>query len=422
MRHRFGSLSGQPSDASPEGSGEVIVLGGTYREMCFEPAVNAMRGSGLRAAAILASLGRACAFTTRIDSDSAGEAMAMAHDLGVLTSSMEPRPSPVTFWYETPVSTAQWEYGGDRSMLQATGSAVVAFGMVDAEWKVTADRLVIDPQHGDLTEMLTTADVHDGVAVVLNCHEASRLTGLPPMDAGGELIARGADVVIIKQGALGGIVFHGSNVETYGPIPTKVTRTIGSGDAFTAGFAHAWFREPHDPLAAAKFGAQTAAAHSLTDIPQVPPDLLDSLPQPLNYPAGRTPRVYIAAPFFTTAERLLLETVRIALLDASLEVFSPLHDVGTGGDDVAHRDLDGLAACDAVLALLDGADPGTVFETGWATQAQIPVVGFTAQPELHDWTMLRGTGAELSSDLTSAIHLAAWAAIERASTAATGRA
>lgn len=286
----------------------------------------------------------------------------------------------MTFWYETPISTAQWEYGGDRSMLQATGAAVVAFGMIDADWKITADRLVIDPQHGNLTEMLTNVDVHDGVAVVLNSHEASRLTGQPPADAGATLIARGADVVIIKQGALGGMVFHGSNVETYGPIPTNVTRTIGSGDAFTAGFAHAWFQEPDDPLEAAQFGARTAAAHSLTDIPQVPQDLLDSLPTPLNYPAGRTPRVYIAAPFFTTADRLLLETVRIALLDASMEVFSPLHDVGAGGDDVARRDLDGLAECDAVLALLDGADPGTVFETGWATRAGIPVVGFTPSP------------------------------------------
>jgi nucleoside 2-deoxyribosyltransferase len=406
-------LSGQPSESAPKGTTEILVVGGTYRETCLEPTVDALRGSGLRAAAILASLGRRCSFTTLVDEASAGEAAAMSHDLGfVMTSG--PRTTPVTFSYDTPISTAQWNYGGDREKLEVTGSTVVAFGMVDADWNITADRLVIDPQHGDPAEMLRAATVAEAVAVVLNSHEAYRITGLPPREAGIRLL-RGADVVIIKQGALGGMIFHGAAMETYGPIPTKVTRTIGSGDAFAAGFAHAWFENPGDPLAAALFGARTAAAHSLTDVPQIPQDLLDSLPAPLNYPLDQTPRIYVAAPFFTTAERLLLETVRTALFDAGLDVFSPLHDVGAGGDDVALRDLQGLEACDAVLALLDGSDPGTVFETGWAIHADIPVVGFTAQPELHDWTMLRGTGAELSSDLTSAVHLAAWAAIRRAS-------
>ena len=412
-------MSGQPSDALPGGAAEVVVVGGTYRETCLEPTIDSLRGSGLRAAAILASLGRACSFVTRIDDASAGESAAMSHDLGIATRSAT-RAAPVTFWYETPVSTAQWHYGGDRPTLEVTGSAAVAFGMVDADWRVTADRLVIDPQHGDLSEMLSAVVAAEAIAVVLNGHEATRLTGLPPDKAGTHLVESGVDVVIIKQGALGGMVFHGSAVEVYGPIPTKVTRTLGSGDAFTAGFAHAWFEEPGNPLAAAQFGARTAAAHSLTDVPQVPQDLLDSLPAPLDYPLGATPKVYLAAPFFTTAERLLLETVRAGLFDAGLDVFSPLHDVGTGNDEVARRDLEGLGSCDAVLALLDGADPGTVFEAGWATNAEIPVVGFTAQPDIHDFTMLRGTGAELSSDLTSAVHLAAWAAIRRVSSR-TGR-
>ncbi len=156
----------------------------------------------------------------------------------------------------------------------------------------------------------------------------------------------------------------------------------------------------------------------MTDVPQVYPHALAALPKPLAHPGTDIPTIYIAAPFFSTAERLLVETVRNALLDAGLQVFSPLHDVGTGGDEVAAADLAGLTDADAVLALLDGRDPGTVFETGWATHADIPVVAFTDHPEAHDWTMLRGTGAPISADLTSAIHLAAWAAIRQATAAA----
>lgn len=339
----------------------------------------------------------------------------MAHVFGYRLKAVG-RSMPMGFDYETPISTARWNYPADPVALNAEAADVVAFGMVDADWSIIANRLVLDPQHGDLFALLDATKASQAVAVVLNGHEAARLTGMPPRSAGTHLLERGAAVVVIKQGALGGLVFHADFVEAYGPVPTETTRTIGSGDAFTAGFAHAWFENPDAPLAAAQFGAQVAAAHSVADVPQVSHGLLASLPAALNYCSDKIPKIYLAAPFFTTGERLLLETVRIALHDAGLEVFSPLHEVGAGGDEVAARDLQGLDGCDAVLALLDGADPGTVFETGWATNAGIPVVGFTAHPELHDWTMLRGTGAEISSDLTSAVHLAAWAAIHRIST------
>ena len=395
---------------------QITVVGGTYRETCLDPKIDALRGSGIRAAAILASLGQSCSFLTCVDDLTLGEARAMAHAFGYTLDPIR-RSAPMGFAYETPISTARWTYHAEIVELTASAANVLAFGMVDADWSITADQLVLDPQHGDLLAMLDSTEVSREVAVVLNGHEAARLTGLSPKEAGARLLGLGANVVVIKQGALGGLVFHSNEIESYGPIPTETTRTIGSGDAFTAGFASVWFENPDDPLAAAQFGSRVAAAHSLADVPQVSQGVLDSLPAALGYCSGRPPKIYLAAPFFTTGERLMLETVRIALHDAGLEVFSPLHEVGAGGDEVAARDLHGLDDCDAVLALLDGADPGTVFETGWATNAGIPVVGFTAHPELHDWTMLRGTGARISADLTSAVHLAAWAAIRRVSTA-----
>lgn len=389
----------------------VLVVGGTYRERCVDPAVNALRGSGLRAAALLASLGRTVSFTTCIDATTSAEANAMFDCFRVEATSHR-RPDAVVFWYETPISTAQWHYAAERRLLKETGNDVVAFGMVDADWRITADKLVLDPQHGPLDVLLGGATVASGeIAVVLNQHEAFRLTGLAAKEGGRELLSRGPKVVVIKQGALGGMVFHGSQVDSYGAIPTDTTQTMGSGDAFTAGFAHAWFDNPADPLAAAEFGAKVAAAHSIAGSPQVTAELLAALPPSLPYAGNIAAKVYLAAPFFTTAERLLLDTVVRALSDAGITVFSPLHEVGVGGDDVAAKDLDGLASCHAVLALLDGGDPGTIFETGWATRANIPVVGFTARPEWHDWTTLRGTGAVVVSDLTSAIYCAAWAAL-----------
>ncbi len=93
-------------------------------------------------------------------------------------------------------------------------------------------------------------------------------------------------------------------------------------------------------------------------------------------------------------------------------MFSPAHDVGAGGDEVARTDLDGLEGCQSMLALLDGDDPGTIFEAGWARSRDLPVVGFAEHPDAEGSKMLRGTGAEIHEDLATAVYRAIWAGME----------
>ena len=90
-------------------------------------------------------------------------------------------------------------------------------------------------------------------------------------------------------------------------------------------------------------------------------------------------------------------------------VFSPLHNVGTGGDEVAAMDLAGLEGCNAVFALLDGWDSGTVYEVGWAHRHGLPVVGFRNSPDDPGTKMLVGSGAEIHDDLASALYRVVWA-------------
>lgn len=388
------------------------MIGGTYRETCAEPDVAELRGSGLRAAALLSSMGATTTLHTCVDAASEAELAAQAHVFGIQVN-RHPRPLGVTFVYDTPVTAPRWHYQGTPAELVVEAGRVLAFGMIDATSLVRGAAVVIDPQHEDLRGMLA-ATVAPSVAVVLNAHEAYQFTGLPVVEAGKALLKEGVQVAVIKQGSLGGVVFSANQVDAYGAIPTAVTRTIGSGDAFTAGFAHAWFETPDDPSAAAEFGSRVAAAHSMTGVPQVTCAQIASLPEPLKHPGETVPQVYLAGPFFTLAERRLVEMARSGLCDAGAAVFSPLHDVGRGGDEVAGVDLKGLGKSHAVLALLDGADPGTLFETGWATRAGIPVVGFASEVGDHGWTMLRGTSATLTNDLTSAIYQASWAAIKHA--------
>ena len=73
----------------------------------------------------------------------------------------------------------------------------------------------------------------------------------------------------------------------------------------------------------------------------------------------------------------------------------PSTDVGPGGDEVANADLGGLQVADAVLALIDGWDAGTVYECGWAQHHGVPVVAFGHDSASEGAKMLVGAGAEL---------------------------
>ena len=233
------------------------------------------------------------------------------------------------------------------------------------------------------------------------------------------LNSSGAMVVVVKDSARGCMVLTGpgSSITRVGPYPTRSVWPLGSGDVFAAGYAWAWGKGA-DPVEAARVASSSAAWWCCTRTSRVPPEILAGTPvdqvlddaAPELAPPDVPPLVYLAAPFFTLADRWLVETCRSVLLGLGADVFSPLHDVGPGGDEVAARDLDGLDRADAVLALLDGWDPGTVYEVGWAHRRGLPVVGFLQGAAQEGTKMLVGTGAELHQDLSSALYRAVWAA------------
>lgn len=120
--------------------------------------------------------------------------------------------------------------------------------------------------------------------------------------------------------------------------------------------------------------------------------------------------VYLAGPFFDIGQRWLVEEANDYLLEMGANVFSPVHEVGPGpADIVAPEDIKGLERSDVVFAILNGMDPGTIFEVGYAVKKGIPVVGLAQNVRLEDLKMMEGTGCEIHSDFASAIYRAIWA-------------
>jgi len=392
---------------------DVGVVGGAYREESLDPVVRRLGGSGVRAARILRALGALTTLHTCADTASGDELQMLAavYDVDLATVA---RDGDLGYVYPTPVHAALRDGSATGQPLHVDSDVVVGFGMVETTWTARADRVVVDPQHSNVADLLGRVSAPH-VAVVLNEHEARRLTGKTDLtDAATELLAPTVDVVVIKRGARGGLVVSAAGTEVYGVVPTSSVDPIGSGDAFTAGFAHAWAVERIDPLSAATFASRTAAAHSLAGLPGFSQDTLTAIKTPTTFPLNIDPTVYLAAPFFSVAERALVRVVEDAVSHLGVRIFSPLRDIGVGGDEVAQQDIDALSRCDSVLAILDGGDIGTAIEVGWATREGIPVVGLAEDPADHSWTMIRGTGGRVTADLSSAVYGAAWAALLRA--------
>ena len=107
---------------------------------------------------------------------------------------------------------------------------------------------------------------------------------------------------------------------------------IGSGDVFTAVFAYYWSVEQADAVAAATAASLATAYYCQSRSLSIRHNLKDSFNPPEvtrgpgNFPAAPK-QVYVASPFFTMAQRWLIEEAIVALKEQGLRVWTRLGDM-----------------------------------------------------------------------------------------------
>jgi hypothetical protein len=381
----------------------VIIAGGTYLETCRVPTWRRLLpGSTLH---------------TYVHSEWTKdvERSMQAFSVGV---EIIPIPSAISFDYFHPLSVPRLrpEVLDRNDPIKVKGPVVVRFGFVEGDALVDAGRAIFDPQTADgLSDFRANGSRAASLAIVLNENEADASVGCSDDDAGMALLeSNGADVVIIKRGARGASVYERGKMKRHvDACRSDQVFKIGSGDVFTAAFAHFWGEREMSAVEAAEV-ASRGVAHYVNTRDLALPDLptLRAFPRASVNRAGR---VYVAAPFFNLSQRWLVEETTEVLERLGMDFFSPLHAVGVGrpAEEIAAADLEGLNGSSAVLALLDGSDPGSVFEVGYA-RALVPpkpVVVFAEQLDGGGLSVLRSAGCEVVGDYVSAIYRALWAAM-----------
>ncbi|WAC92226.1 PfkB family carbohydrate kinase [Mycobacterium sp. Aquia_213] len=399
------------------------IVGGAYRERCANPRHDALIGSGMRAAASLAESGGDVELTTAVHESEQLEAGVVADTLGVTVDMVE-RTRPVSFAYFTPLNAPVIGGLGSRisNDISVEGDAVLLFGLIESgQVRAKGQRVVVDPQRPrNLTEEDLPEVEADEQAWVLNERETTQLAGVQDVFAAARRLveARGLSVVVTKRGPQGALVTtadgHQVNV---GACVTESVFPIGSGDVFAGTFAWAWADKHLDPVDAANIASNAAAHWCETKDFATPAYVLDGTFTRELVPTIKARPVYLAGPFFNLQQRWLVDVVNASLAP---HVWSPSHEIGAGGIEVARQDLDGLELCDSVLALLDDNDQGTVFEVGYATKMDIPVVMYTEHVDAEGSKMLLGTGTTHYEDLSTAVYKSQWAAAFRAAARESG--
>jgi nucleoside 2-deoxyribosyltransferase len=393
------------------------IVGGTYYEICNEPYWDELYGSGLRAVNALANRGEKVNFFTYADAPTAKTlsyfSKALSFDLFVT-----PIDQSIEFTYVHPLADSRFTpalsvFSDTSNLILNDDGDTIVFGMLEGNAVITGNRVVYDPQSpGNARPFSQNGSSADQLIYILNLAEA-------------QLIVKSADLkviasyffeqekamaIVIKMGPEGAYLIRSDTPEHpfyISPFITEQVWTIGSGDIFTAVFGFEWMVNGLS-LEKAALNASMATAYYANCRSLPIPVTISQRFSPFKKKSGPK-KLYLAGPFFTMAQRWLINEFKTSLNDLRIEVFSPLHDVGFGeAEIVAAADLKGLKQSDLILAIADGLDSGTLFEIGYARSLGIPVLVFVEDENEGALTMLKGTGCLFTDDFTTAIYKAYW--------------
>ncbi|MHC1699848.1 MAG: PfkB family carbohydrate kinase [Humidesulfovibrio sp.] len=401
----------------------ISVVGGAYVEECCYPESTIYRGSGFRGACILSGLGNEVKLHTAIGPKLAQEFDKIASKKKIALC-VTAGKTDFHFHYRHPLAKPSIYPPLQAALPQDEVFAhdALVYGMLEGRPKVTATRVVYDPQDGYRSKPFSdNGSSAKELAIVASLSEALAISGRrSPEEAAVKLLSTPSCVaVVIKCGPQGALVATSSSQEWIHAFPSKRVWKIGSGDVFSAAYAHAWLKAMKAPLEAAWFASRMVRGYVETrreafdnnEMATMWADAADAVVNKTMKSARSLPKgqIYLAGPFFTTSQQWLIDEARLAFREMGFNVFSPVHDVGRGGpNEVVNADLQGLESSELVFALLDGLDSGTIFEVGYACAKGIPVIGVAEALGEQPLTMLLGSGCSITSDFATGIYAACW--------------
>lgn len=380
----------------------MIVAGGIYLEICVSPQSTGLYGSGGRAAIALADLSQQMTLHGFQPLHYADEVYPNfdCHGIDVVLHAC---PSRVAFTYLYPlakprITPVPLPIAGTAAV---SGKHVLRFGCLEGDFKVDAEYAVYDPQTAVAPESFRANGSRAGkLAIVLNRGELKTASGSDSIENGARYLMKleQAEVVVVKSGPQGAWVFAGENSVVRVPaFATDTVFKVGSGDVFSAAFAHYWAEAAVHPVEAALLASRHTADYVESRL--IP---LKTTPSERPEATGNTQKwVEVAfADGGTTAEWLREEALS-ALTDLSVNV-----DLTTVASASNPRTSAPRASMLLVISQFSSVELTQAVAS--AREVGLSVIVYVenaSSAEIRRWNDL---GALIAPDLTSALYRAAW--------------
>lgn len=379
---------------------QLDIVGGLYQELCETPAWDAIFGSGGRAAAALVGVSPSIRLHTYVAPGPVTAAADALRCAGVRVEAA-PRAASIIFSYLHPLSTPHIVPSMARiprtSPLRVSGEAVLRFGFLEGDAIVDADRAVFDPQTSRRpASFRANGSRADYLALVMNEDELRAFAHDRDLHTAARkaLAAEEAEVLVLKRGVRGALIFEGER-EPH-PVPAYRSSTvfkIGTGDVFSAWFAHFWAERGISAVEAADRASRAVAAYVQSRT--LPPPEVDLVALTIG---DRPGRVRLEGNPTTLGRRFVLEETRYILNQMGLAVESP----GLGGSPTQWE------TADATLILAEATDPDDLKRILVAAAGR-PIIVLDETRRLR---IGESADVDLCADFTSAIYRTAWAALE----------
>lgn len=405
--------------ASTPADSQLRIVGGAYREHCLHPSWSEVFGSGGRAASAAAAMAirpQLCCYAD----DEVQQVLDVRAALEGFSLKITPVKECVRFDYDHGLATPRISgVSTKHPSLRVDGPCVLRFGMLEGDAVIAAEQAVHDPQDATSPVLFReNGSQARRLAVVLNRHEAQLLVGAHDSTqelAKAVLVRSGAEAVVIKNGGRGATVLEQGRSDEVPAYESARIWKIGSGDNFVAHFAVRWMLQGRSAAESADLASLATSYYCETrgfaDDDALGAYTVKPVRPSARYLSGYLPQVYLAGPFFNLPQLWLVGQARNDLRAAGLRVFSPYHDVGLGSaEDVVAADVQGIVQSDLVFAILDGMDPGTLFEIGYARAVGKPVIIYYETESGEECKMMQGTDCLIESDYVSAVYRTLWTA------------
>ncbi|MCL6385723.1 nucleoside 2-deoxyribosyltransferase [Pectobacterium carotovorum subsp. carotovorum] len=400
----------------------INVIGGVYREVCVTPSYNQVFGSGGRAALAILNMKSAITLHSYIP-ESFIKHLQLHLDFIEEEYSLNSyhTDEEITFRYNHGLDPFNPPIVSKKAPLTIDCDNLLLFGMMECDFIVKGNYIVYDPQNTFNTQSFSqNGSKAKHLALVLNENEARKLNKSSFSEDIYAIIKElhkkeMAEIIIVKLGPDGSIVSYDNKLYNIPAFKTTTVWKIGSGDCFSAYFSYYWIEKKLSPEKAAYSASKATAYYCETNCFPNIINLEKYEPEEIIHNGKKIKKIYIAAPFFTMPQLWLVEQIRYNLSEMGLDVFSPYHDVGTIKNldneimrNVCADDLLAIDNCDSVYAVLDGYDPGTIFEVGYATAKGKNITLLCENIEKTNLTMFMSPNIEIENDYVTSIYKTIW--------------